>query len=199
MFDDLFEALWLAGLVVGSAIRARHGRRYRRERGVVQQRWESPVDRILTMSVSLGFLLPLVHIFSPWLAFADYRLPGWAGWGGVGLYAGGLWLLWRSHVELRGNWSPWLETREEQGLITQGVFAHVRHPMYGAHVLWGLAQPLLIGNWIAGFAMLATVLPVVAYRVPREERMLTQHFGDAYRAYAARTGAIVPCLPSSRR
>jgi protein-S-isoprenylcysteine O-methyltransferase Ste14 len=194
MFDNLFEVLWLGGLVVGFAVRSRHGRRYRREPRAALQSKETPLDRILTVSGSFGFLLPLVHIFSPWLVFADYQIPVWAAWIGVAIYAAGLWLLWRSHVELGANWSPWVEIRESQGLVTRGVYGHIRHPMYAAHVLWGLAQPLLIANWIAGFAMLAVVLPVVAYRVPREERMLLSHFGDAHRAYAEGTGRLIPRL-----
>jgi len=29
-------------------------------------------------------------------------------------------------------------------------------------------------------------------RIPQEERMMLDHFGNAYRAYCARTGRIVP-------
>ncbi len=32
--------------------------------------------------------LPLVYIFTPWLSFADYHLPDWAGWLGVVILAG---------------------------------------------------------------------------------------------------------------
>ncbi len=32
------------------------------------------------------------------------------------------------------------------------------------------------------------------FRVPREERMMLDHFGDAYRAYSARTGRVLPRL-----
>jgi protein-S-isoprenylcysteine O-methyltransferase Ste14 len=31
-------------------------------------------------------------------------------------------------------------------------------------------------------------------RVPQEEQMMQDHFGDAYRVYAARTGRIIPHL-----
>ena len=42
----------------------------------------------------------------------------------------------------------------------------------------------LLANWIAG--------PACLVRVPREERMLLDHFGEAYRAYSTRTGRVVP-------
>ena len=73
-----------------------------------------------------------------------------------------------------------------------GVYRFVRHPMYAAHLLWAVAQVLLIPNWITGPAMLVFFVPMYLVRVPREERMMLEHFGDAYRRYRARTGAVLP-------
>jgi protein-S-isoprenylcysteine O-methyltransferase Ste14 len=66
--------------------------------------------------------------------------------------------------------------------------------MYASQALYSLAQALLLHNWIAGMAGVASFLSLYLVRVPREERMMLDHFGDAYRAYAARTGRIVPRL-----
>lgn len=81
---------------------------------------------------------------------------------------------------------------EEHKLVTEGVYAHIRHPIYVAVWLTGLAQLLMLANWIAGPACLILYLPVYLVRVPREEGMMRDHFGDEYRAYAERTGAIFP-------
>jgi protein-S-isoprenylcysteine O-methyltransferase Ste14 len=64
--------------------------------------------------------------------------------------------------------------------------------MYTAHWLWALAQALLIHNWVAGPALLVAFVPFTLVRVPAEERMMLARFGDAYRAYAARTGRFIP-------
>jgi protein-S-isoprenylcysteine O-methyltransferase Ste14 len=37
-----------------------------------------------------------------------------------------------------------------------------------------------------------TFLPVYLVRVPREERMMLDHFGETYRLYMERTGQIMP-------
>jgi protein-S-isoprenylcysteine O-methyltransferase Ste14 len=66
--------------------------------------------------------------------------------------------------------------------------------MYASHLLWSLGQALLLHNWLAGFAGLVGFLPLYLVRVPEEERMMLDHFGDDYRAYAARTGSILPRL-----
>ena len=66
--------------------------------------------------------------------------------------------------------------------------------MYASGWLWAVSQALLLHNWIAGLAGLVAFVPLYFIRVPREERMMLDNFGDAYRAYAARTGRIVPRL-----
>ena len=53
--------------------------------------------------------------------------------------------------------------------------------MYAAHVLWGIAQTLLIPNIVAGLLALILMFPVLALRIPREERAMGEQFGEAYR------------------
>lgn len=77
-------------------------------------------------------------------------------------------------------------------LITNGVYHFIRHPIYAGIWLWALAQPFLIPNWIAGFAMMIAFLPLYLIRMPREEQMMLDHFGDAYRRYMQQTGRLIP-------
>jgi protein-S-isoprenylcysteine O-methyltransferase Ste14 len=66
--------------------------------------------------------------------------------------------------------------------------------MYASMWLWGTAQALLLQNWIAGWAGLVLFVPMYVLRVPREERMMLEQFGEAYREYRNRTGRVVPRL-----
>jgi protein-S-isoprenylcysteine O-methyltransferase Ste14 len=68
-----------------------------------------------------GLLLPVVYLFTPWLAFADYHLPRLAPWCGAVLMIAGLWLFWRSHADLGLNWSQSLEIRKGHQLVTHLV------------------------------------------------------------------------------
>jgi len=143
----------------------------------------------------LGLLvIPLIYLCTSWLDAADYHLPTWAGWVGVAVFAFALWLLWRSHVDLGRNWTVTLQIREGHSLVTGGVFRYIRHPMYAAHGLWGIAQALLLHNWIAGPAFLAAFLPIYLLRVAPEEQMMLEHFGEEYRLYMNRTGRVIPRL-----
>ena len=66
--------------------------------------------------------------------------------------------------------------------------------MYSAHWLWGIAQALLVYNWISGLASLAIFIPLYLLRVPREEKVMLNEFGDEYRQYMRRTGRVTPRL-----
>ena len=190
MLGNAFEIVFLVGLIVGSVVRAVYTIPCRRNQPREDRR--TGLDTLLVAFASVGLLLPVCYLLTPWLDFADYRLPAWAGWAGGGVFAAAVWLLWRSHVALARNWAPVLQIREGHSLVAHGVYRHVRHPMYAAHWLWGVAQALLLHNWLAGPALLVCFLPLYLHRVPREERMLLEHFGEEYRRYASRTGRLLP-------
>lgn len=137
-------------------------------------------------------LLVLTYLLTPWLDALDYHLPKQFAWLGALLLAASLMLLWRAHVHLGSNWRPGGSSDAAQLLVTDGVYAYVRHPIYAALGLSRLAQPLLVRNWFAGWMGLVLFVAFYLYRVPREERALAGHFGPAYLRYASRTGSLWP-------
>jgi protein-S-isoprenylcysteine O-methyltransferase Ste14 len=192
MVATILHGFFLVGLVVAIVIRSRYGRHYRRTYTAAETRREGGFVWGLMALWGVSQILPLIAIFTPWLDGANYWLPPAAGLAGIPIFAVGVWLLWRSHADLSNNWSPTLELHEDHTLVTEGVYRLVRHPMYTAHWLWSLAQILLIQNWVAGWLPMIVFLPLYRLRVPREERMMLEHFGEAYRSYMNRTGRIFP-------
>lgn len=156
------------------------------------RRHESGERWLLAVLFVGTLLLPLLFLFTTWLWWADYALPGWCPWLGLLLLAAALWLFWRSHVDLGQNWSRTLEIRATHELVTRGVYRSIRHPMYAAIWLFSLGQGLMLENWLAGWAALGAFAVLYFVRVPREEQMMGEHFGLAYRAYQARTGRLFP-------
>jgi protein-S-isoprenylcysteine O-methyltransferase Ste14 len=189
--DNIFPIFYLIGLIVYSAIRVWYEMKYWQDRKSIF-RTEGFITGLLIYLAPLAMLMPLLYMFTSWLDFANYDLPTWTGWVGTAIFALGLWLLWRSHADLGHNWSITTEIKKEQTLTTNGVFKYIRHPMYAAYWLWGIAQALLIQNWIAGLTYLAFFIPLYLLRVPREERMMLEQFGEEYRLYINRTGRIIP-------
>jgi protein-S-isoprenylcysteine O-methyltransferase Ste14 len=138
------------------------------------------------------FFVPLFYAATNWLDFANYTLPAWAGWLGVVILAAALLIFWRAHVDLGLNWSPSLEIREKHELITRGIYGIIRHPMYASQWLWVIAQPLLLQNWVAGWLNLLVFIPFYLLRVKAEEKLMIDQFGDQYRAYMDKVGAVIP-------
>ena len=191
------RAVYFAGMMIEVLVRLPHERARRRIRKT--ERRDTPAERgVLAGLLLTGFVLPLAYSVTRWLDFADYGLPPRAraraaGLGTV-LLAGALGVFWRAHRDLGTNWSPTLEIGAAQTLTTTGIYGAIRHPMYASQLLWGLAQALLLPNWLAGPGGLVAFLLLYLLRVPPEERMMRDHFGDAYQAYCARTGRILPRL-----
>ena len=197
MFDNIFEIIFLGGWIVAEVIRFPHRMRSKKERRQkkISKSQFSAMDVLLDIFAFVGLqVLPLVAIFSTWLDFADYSLPPWAGWAGAGVFTLALLLLWRAHADLGYSWSPTLEITQKHILVTRGVYGRIRHPIYASVWLWGIAQALLVQNWLAGLGGLLLFLPVYLIRVPREEVMMVQQYGDEYRLYMDKTGRIFPRL-----
>ncbi|RMG65627.1 MAG: isoprenylcysteine carboxylmethyltransferase family protein [Bacteroidetes bacterium] len=186
----LHTYIYLTGLLLGTVVRVIYTRRYRREQW--QERRDTRTDRLLLALIGVAMLLPLAAIFSDWLTFADYALPRWTLVPGGLLTIAFVWLLWRSHADLGDNWAKTLEIRQAHQLVSSGVYRRMRHPMYAAHLLWGLSLPFLIGNWLAAAPLFLTSWLLYRYRAPQEEAMMIDRFGEAYLAYRSRSGSIWP-------
>jgi protein-S-isoprenylcysteine O-methyltransferase Ste14 len=182
----LFMAFTAAYLAIRGVFICRARRQQKTDKGDVR-------DRLLIALVGIGqIVLPLVFVWTPALAFADRAQPFSCLPLGAAAMAAGLWLFWRSHVDLGDNWSVTLEIDAQHRLVTRGVYRRMRHPMYTSFFVSAIGQALLLANWIAGPAALVAVGVLVRVRLPNEEAMMVEAFGDDYRDYMRRTGAVVP-------
>ncbi len=190
MTHAVFKLVYFIELVLISLARRAALRRTRRLAPAVK--YSPPLDTLLLYLSSLANLIPLVYVFTTWLDFANYQLPAWVGWLGALLFAGSGWILWKTHRDLGRNWTPSLAFREGHYLVTDGIFEVLRHPMYAAHLLWGIAQALMLHNWIAGYAYLVIIIPRTIIRIQYEERIMLEKFGDEYSEYKEKTGGVIP-------
>lgn len=187
----IFEIVYWVALVVEMAIRTPINKQRRKE--AMSERRVTLQEKILLFLLLLGmFILPLIYSASTWLDFANYSLPSWAGWVGVAVMIGAILVFWRAHVDLGLNWSPSLEIREKHELITRGIYGVIRHPMYASQWLWVIAQALLLQNWFAGVVNLIIFIPFYFMRVKAEETLMFDSFGEQYREYMKKTGAVLP-------
>ena len=194
MSQEIFSWVWLVLLIVIIAVRKVHERKAGKRVSLKGTPLAEAAQMVLG-GVAAG-VLPFFYMFGTWLDFANlpFKMPPAFGFVGTALFLIAIWLLHRSHADLGKLWSPTVEPEAEQLLVTDGVYKRVRHPMYAAHVLWGIAQSLLLPNLIAGPLALVLIFAVIGLRVPREERAMLEQFGDEYRRYMDRTGRILPKL-----
>ena len=129
---------------------------------------------------------------------------GWFGpaWDGVARVAGatigvlfilgGVTLAARGTRDLSDALTPLPYPRAEASLIQTGVYAQVRHPIYGGIVL-GAAGWALVTASIPALGM--AVVTWVFFRVKsiREEAWLVERFPD-YPAYRSRTRRLIPWI-----
>ena len=190
MPNQIFKTLYFLELVLISGVRRLSIYKYR---GMpTPDDRSTTLDNTLLFLSGLGMIIPLFYVFTPWLDFANYQLPDILGWIGALLFVLAAGMLWLTHLALGRNWTPTLGFREDHKLVTEGIFRFIRHPMYCSHLLWAIAQPLMLQNWIAGFSFLVVMVPQYLSRVGAEEQMMLEKFGDEYQAYMDRTGRLLP-------
>ena len=79
-----------------------------------------------------------------------------------------------------------------QPLVTDGVYRLLRHPSEAGLLAAGLGACLFFASLPALAVWAVGLLPLVLVRLHLEERVLLAGFGEPYRQYARRTGALVP-------
>ena len=109
------------------------------------------------------------------LAGLDFRfgwseMSRWLEWGSMMLFLLGYMLygeVMRENMWLSRN----ITVVEGQQVVTTGLYAIVRHPMYTATVVMFLAMPMVLGSYWAVLPMMLYI-PLIAIRIKDEEQLL---------------------------
>ena len=124
----------------------------------------------------------------PWRGLALYRT-GWS-WIPAGILFGIGLLLYRlsgagfSSSQLYGL-PEVIDGHREQRLVTTGIRARMRHPVYLAHLCEMLAWSVGTGLFVC-WALTALAIITGALMIRMEDTELEQRFGDEYREYRGR-------------
>jgi protein-S-isoprenylcysteine O-methyltransferase Ste14 len=142
------------------------------------------------------FLIPPFALFYFYVVFAAaFGLPavskqefwhsGIISWAGVLLCLAGLLLLLSSLVSFGRSFRVGIDTDHPDKLVTTGVFAFSRNPIYVAFGFVLLGQFLVFPNWIL-LVYLVAALWLFHRQVLREEEYLKKHYGKEYSEYCSR-------------
>jgi protein-S-isoprenylcysteine O-methyltransferase Ste14 len=92
------------------------------------------------------------------------------------------------------SWRIGVDESERTELVTGGVFALCRNPIYTFMVIAWLGLALLVPTWLSLTSIpLAIVAFEVQVRLVEEPHLLRAH-GEPYRAWASRVGRFLPGL-----
>ncbi len=94
-----------------------------------------------------------------------------------------------------GKQFSWLVTvQEKHELITDGPFRYLRHPRYSGIILWIFGVALIFLS-IAGLVLAVLMSALMLLRIPKEEKMLHEEFGEKWEEYCKATAKkLIPCV-----
>jgi protein-S-isoprenylcysteine O-methyltransferase Ste14 len=157
-----------------------------------------PILREETGDRSFWLIIPgfVAALFGPPLEYVYLSgvLPRGAAMQVAGLAIIGTGLLLRiwTRFSLREQYTGQVQVSVQHRLIQTGPYRFVRHPGYAGFVLMTLGVAVGYSSLVGLLVIPLLLLPGLAYRMRTEERLLSAHFGAAYRQYTARTKRLLP-------
>lgn len=95
------------------------------------------------------------------------------------------------------NWRMAVTPDQKTDLVTTGLYAHIRHPIYALSILLMFCSALIVATVpMATVAAVHVVLMLI--KAHNEERFLTATLGSAYESYSRQTGRFVPRFGARR-
>lgn len=165
--------------------------------------WVLPIDRERSVPEALSDLAAVVTMAAfVWEAVATAIAPGWRIFGlprvptdlpwaalrvlGVPVAAAAVALYVLALRDFGLSWRFTIDRERPGELVTHGVFARTRNPVYVALMLLAAGVALMLGSPLLIAIACACPLYFVAL-VRREEVFLVGHYGQAYEEYRAGT------------
>ena len=132
------------------------------------------------------FYLVFAHTFNwPTVSKQEFFDSETLSWVGVFFCLAGLSLLLWSLVSFGQSFRVGIDVENPDKLITNGVFAFSRNPIYVAFAFVLIGQFLIFSNWIL-LAYLSAGVWLFHRQVLREEEYLKKHYGKEYLDYCNR-------------
>ena len=186
-FFVLLFALFAMRVYFMIKVRRADGRVMPDDQAVVREGGSSVfILRIVLFFTLIAFLVRY-FLGATWIDAFLFPLPGWLRWKGfaLGIFAVIFWSWTQIHLDTQ--WSAQLQLKKIHHLVTTGPYAYVRHPLYVCMIGWSVSVSMLTANWIF-VAVCVLSIAGVMWRVPKEEQMMIDAFGDEYKAFMQRTG-----------
>lgn len=84
-----------------------------------------------------------------------------------------------------------LKMVKEHHLVKDGLYKHIRHPIYLGEILRNLGVVLIFSS-AYGLLIILLASVLLLFRIELEEKMLVVMFGEEYKEYKRNTKRIIP-------
>lgn len=151
----------------------------------------------LVMPLSVVSAL-LVGLFEPWHWFFG-EIPECTfdeTWNLLGftLFIVGLTLRWVAILSLKKAFTVKVTILKGHKLKSNGVYRWMRHPSYTGMYIYALGLGIALHSFLSLAILLWGVWYTTHNRIPVEETVLEDHFGQEYRDYKAKTWKLFPLI-----
>jgi len=148
---------------------------------------EGPKFAIISLVMGLLLIFANYYFFPKLvLTFNEFRF-----WFGIGVVAFGLYLMFLATFQVH-------QAFNHGRLITGGIYAHTKNPVYAAWILF-----IVPGLFLATGVLFLMIMPFIMYvlikrLIIEEERYLEQKFGKVYLDYKNAVNSRVPKMSWKR-
>jgi len=84
-----------------------------------------------------------------------------------------------------------LQIVEGHRLVKDGLYRHVRHPLYSGEIVRNFGFPLIFSS-VYGAILIVLGMILLLFRIEIEEKMLIEAFGEEYKGYQSSTKNLIP-------
>ncbi|TMG84417.1 MAG: isoprenylcysteine carboxylmethyltransferase family protein [Betaproteobacteria bacterium] len=195
--------IWIYWLCVGFMIVRARRQKHALAGLVPEKRFERALWLILVPVIVAWIVLPWLALTRTHPALAVPEIaqtePAYAGIRWIAAICGIICLAItiQSWARMGKNWRMDVSDRKSE-LITDGPFAHIRHPIYGFQMLLMVCTAIIVPTTIM---LVVAIVHIVLMNIKarNEERHLLAMHGEAYARYLSRTGRFIPRAGRSTR
>lgn len=156
-----------------------------------------PALLVFTAGVVVSFMVGPGSLVAQLQEMADQPgelfLFSWQNILGLVLFVVGLVIAIVAVITLRDAYSSTLVIKDDQRLVTHGIYRFSRHPVYLGVLIAIIGIPIYNSS-LYGLLIMICLIPIFLNRIMMEERLLTEAFGDGYCEYQEKTSKLVPFL-----
>jgi protein-S-isoprenylcysteine O-methyltransferase Ste14 len=188
----MFRIIFVLTYAIFGSIRIYYRKQTLGRESEKEESLRDPQTIFLSIVILAYFATMFIYILLPdWIFWAHLDLHILIRWFGVALGVLIIGLLTWIHQTLGRQYAAKLEIQKEHTLIEAGPYKNVRHPMYTVFISFSLAVALISSNLLILIFAILIAIPF-HWIAQKEERMLTDQFGEDYLSYIDRTRRFLP-------